>query len=148
VAERWTDLGEAVMAKQRSAMLLLDLYGHAVAEPAMGALGRVALPAAAIELALPLVEAAGWLFLAVGLLLQWVEWDTAGIFVLMTLGLGLSVSLAALLLEIAAFDTLPGLSEKLRGVGLALLEQLGPRQFLLWWQLRAWLRSGSPAATA
>ena len=94
---------------------------------------------AALHLAAPGVEAVGWLALALGGLLGFVSLDTALFFIACSIGLGVSVSLAAILLDVTLFDEAPAGGQKAGLVALAFLEQIGIRPLSLWWQLRAWL---------
>ena len=65
--------------------------------------------------------------------------ETAAVFAAASAGLGLAASLAALLVHVVGVGALPGAVATLRLAGLAVLEQLGPRQLLQLWHLRFWL---------
>lgn len=95
-----------------------------------------------------LVEAVGWGLIVAGLATGLVAWQTTFFFVSATLGLGLCVSLAALLAEVSDGRATPSLATVAWYALLAAAEQVGPRQFAALTRLRAWASSERAAVTA
>ena len=83
----------------------------------------------------PLIEVAGYLFMAVGLVLGIVSYEAMAVFLFVAVGLGILLSMSALLLEEVAFRVYP----RFRHLGVLFLavlaENLGYRQLNSWWRL-------------
>jgi hypothetical protein len=147
-AEGWQELAADEVGRYRSRMELLALHRGTLARSGAGALRTLLLPATLVELVVPLVELVGWLITIGGLATGSVPLDTALLFVASTLGLGLAVSLGSLLVNVACLGIPPALGSTLVLSGLALLDQVGPRQLLHLARLRAWLGPARPTAAA
>ena len=107
------------------------------ANPRYGVLGTVVYPAFLIfEWLAPMVEVAGLALLVAGLLLGMVNHVYAVLFLTLSLGLGLLLSLLALLLEEQSFRRYGTVRDRAMLVVYALVEMVGYRQLTLYWRLR------------
>ena len=84
----------------------------------------------------PAVEAAGYVAFVVMLLLGRGAGPYAWIFLLVSLGLGVAQSVAAVALEEMSFRRYPRLRDVLALFGLALAENFGYRQLSTWWRMK------------
>jgi hypothetical protein len=144
----WSELAAAETERHYESTLWLRLYGGLLADRRFGALASLAIPSAWLDLALPIVEGLGWALLLLGLLFGALSLDVVLLFLSATLGLGLAVSLTALIVDLVGFDPVPEPSRTLHRVAMSVLEQLGPRQAALWWRLRGAIRAHRTALTA
>jgi len=148
-ADRWADHAQRVTRGQPETARLPEPIARGLVRRRLGALGMLWLSLAFMGVGMAVVELVGWLALAVGLIWGMTSLGAAIFFLAGTVGLGLAVSLAAVLFEVLAFGALAHASEKVRVVAIALSEQLGPRQLELWWRIRTRLgRGGRRTATA
>ena len=151
----WTDAPEdlATLRKQRirwqhglgqSLALHKDLLFDRRSWP----VGWLAMPFFLVfELFGPIVEIAGYLFMIFAALNGWLTWTTAGVFFGLAIGLGVMLSMSALVLEEMSFHVYPKLRDLLLLFGVAVLENLGYRQVTLVWRIRGlvgWLRGQMP----
>ncbi len=140
----WTEVPESlrVLGRQRDRWhrgLADVLWRHraAIGRPRYGTLGLVALPYFLLaELIAPVVEAIGLVGLAIGLATGTLSWPFAVLFMLAAYGLGLVVTVFALVLDEWTYRGYGGLRERLLLFGFALLEPLGYRQLTTVWRLR------------
>jgi cellulose synthase/poly-beta-1,6-N-acetylglucosamine synthase-like glycosyltransferase len=113
-----------------------------------GAVGWLAVPFFYVfELFGPVVEIAGYIFMVIAGLNGWVAWETAGLFFCLAIGLGVMLSMSALVLEEMSFHVYPRLRDLLKLFGVAILENFGYRQLTLVWRIRGligWLRGQVP----
>jgi cellulose synthase/poly-beta-1,6-N-acetylglucosamine synthase-like glycosyltransferase len=101
-----------------------------------GALGWIAFPFAVLfEFASPVVELAGYVFFAVGLALGVVSLESTLAFLGLAIGVGIVLSVTALLLEEMAFHVYPRMTDILILFGAVLLESFGYRQMNNVWRL-------------
>lgn len=105
--------------------------------PNGGTVGWLAFPFFLIYEALgPLIEFAAYVFIILGAILGFVRPDTVGLFFLVSVGLGVLLSVSALLLEEISFRVYPRYSHLLMLMIAAVLENLGYRQLTSWWRLQ------------
>jgi cellulose synthase/poly-beta-1,6-N-acetylglucosamine synthase-like glycosyltransferase len=139
----WTEVPERmrVLARQRDRWhrgLADTLWRHRrlFFNPRYGAMGMVAFPYFVfVELLAPLVEVVGLLGLAMGLVTGAIDWSFALLFFLVAYGLGAVLTTATLTLEEVAFHRYTALSDRVRLVAYALLENVGYRQATVFWRL-------------
>jgi cellulose synthase/poly-beta-1,6-N-acetylglucosamine synthase-like glycosyltransferase len=106
-----------------------------------GVIGLVAFPFYALgEMLAPVVEALGYVAFGVSLFLGIVDYRFALIFLGVSLGYGLLLSLWAIVLEEISFRRYRRSSDLLRLLLFALLEPFGYRQLTVWYRLRAFPR--------
>jgi uncharacterized protein YacL len=87
-----------------------------------------------------LIEVTGFAFFVVAAISGWISYQTVAIFLAVAIGLGILLSVSALLLEELSFHVYPKLSHTLTLLGAAVLENLGYRQMLAVWRLTALVR--------
>jgi cellulose synthase/poly-beta-1,6-N-acetylglucosamine synthase-like glycosyltransferase len=105
--------------------------------PHYGVLGMIVFPAFLLfEWMAPIVEAAGVLFVVVGLLLGEVSALFAILFFSLACGLGILLSMLALMLEELSFRRYGRARDRALLVLWAVLENIGYRQLTVWWRLR------------
>ena len=140
----WTEVPESlrVLGRQRDRWhrgLTDTLWRHRDVglRPKYGALGMVLYPAfVTIEWFAPIVEATGLVVLVFGLLLGAVDTQFAILFVGVAYGLGLLLSIVAILLEEMSFRRYGGPRDRAWLLLWAAVENLGYRQLTVWWRLR------------
>ncbi|MFI5838091.1 glycosyltransferase family 2 protein [Catenuloplanes sp. NPDC051500] len=127
---RW-HRGIAEILRTHSGMLLRPRYGR---------IGLFALPYYVVfELMAPFVELSALVLFPAGILVDAVDLDFAWRFALVAYGYGMLVSIASLLLEEVSFHRYPRWDDLGRGFVAAILENLGYRQALAYYQARgAW----------
>mgnify|MGYP006267495473 CR=1 FL=1 len=86
------------------------------------------------------MEVVGYGFMAAAWLAGWIAWQPFAAFLLAAVGLGLVLSASALLLEEMSFHPYAQPRQLGALIVAILLENLGYRQLLAWWRLRALLR--------
>jgi cellulose synthase/poly-beta-1,6-N-acetylglucosamine synthase-like glycosyltransferase len=115
---------------------ILGRHRHMIANPRYGRIGMLTLPYYVIfELLAPFVELAALVLLPLGLAVDAVDIDFAWRFALAAYGYGVLVSLTALFIEEISFHRYPRWGDLLRGVVAAVLENVGYRQILAFWQV-------------
>ena len=92
------------------------------------------------ELLGPLVEALGLVFFVTAAALGAISWPDAGMFLLLSLSLGLLLSISAIMLEEFSFPMYRKLHELALLYAAAVLENFGYRQLTVWWRLKGFLR--------
>jgi len=118
------------------------LYKHRtmIGNPRYGRIGVVALTYYALfELMAPVVELVALALIPAGVAVNVVDLDFAWRFLLVAYGYAMLISLLALLLEEISFHRYPRWRDLGAGFAAAVVENLGYRQLLAFWQLRgAW----------
>ena len=113
-----------------------------------GVAGWVALPFNVIlEWLGPILEVGGYVFMIVTYLLGLLSFSSLMIFLLFAIGLGMLLSVSALLLEELSFHTYPKMRHILVLFVVALVENLGYRQLNSFWRFQGlvrWLVGGKP----
>lgn len=111
-----------------------------------GAVSWVAIPFYLIfELLGPIIEVAGFIFIAVCAYMGWLAWPEAFIFLAMAIGLGVLLSTSAIMLEELSFHMYSRTRELLLLYLIAIIENFGFRQLTAIWRLQGlvrWLRGG------
>jgi cellulose synthase/poly-beta-1,6-N-acetylglucosamine synthase-like glycosyltransferase len=139
----WTDAPESFKALrsqrtrwQRGLGESLMFNRALLFHPRGGAPGWVLFPfMVAFELLSPLVEVAGYLFMALGFAFGVVSATAFWTFLLLAIGLGMMLSASALLLEEMSFHIYKRPSELVALAAAALIENLGYRQLITVWRL-------------
>ena len=140
----WTDAPEdlGTLRKQRIRWQhglgqSLMLHRSLLFNPKAGSVGWLAVPFFYLfELFGPVVEVAGYLFMATAGFAGWIDWQTSALFFCLAVGLGVMLSTSALVLEEMSFHVYPRLRDLLRLFVVAILENLGYRQLTLAWRLQ------------
>jgi cellulose synthase/poly-beta-1,6-N-acetylglucosamine synthase-like glycosyltransferase len=116
---------------------ILFKHRRMIGNPRYGRIGLVALPYfAAFELLAPVVELIALVLIPAGMLANVVSLDFAWRFALIAYGYAMVISLLALLLEELSFHRYPRWRDLAVGFAAAVLENVGFRQLLAYWQLR------------
>jgi cellulose synthase/poly-beta-1,6-N-acetylglucosamine synthase-like glycosyltransferase len=137
VPETLTALGRQRDRWHRGLADVLWRYRGVALRPRYGAFGLVAYPAfVVVELLAPLVQAAALPAVVAGVATGAVDWTFAGLFLLVATGLGVLVTVAALLLDQAAHSPYRRVSDRLLLLLWAALEPFGYRQLVSIWMLR------------
>jgi cellulose synthase/poly-beta-1,6-N-acetylglucosamine synthase-like glycosyltransferase len=113
-----------------------------------GLVGWIAFPYMLIfELFGPVVEVAGYIFVVLGFAFGIVSIQVLAVFFLLAVGLGMLVSVTALLLEQISFHIYSSPRHMISLFFAALAENLGYRQLISLWRLHGllkWIRGGPP----
>lgn len=83
----------------------------------------------------PLIETLAYIFVTAGALLGYLRPDTIGLFLAVSMGLGMLLSVSALLLEEMSFRVYPRFLHLFKLMLAAVCENLGYRQLNTWWRL-------------
>ena len=138
--EHWRVLRSQRIRWQRGLSESLASNGDLLFSRWGGVPGWIAMPFAWIfEWASPLVEVAGYAFFGAGLLLGFASIEFAAAFLFMAVGLGMLLSVLALLLDELSFQTYPRAADLLLLFAAVAMENLGYRQVNAWWRLRGLL---------
>jgi len=140
----WTEVPESlkVLGRQRDRWhrgLADVLWRHRgmLFNPRYGVTGLFVFPYYAfVELLAPLIEAAGLIALAFGLITGIVDWKFAALFYLTAYGLGTAMTSFTLILEDLSFHRYETFRDRGLLFWFALLENLGYRQMTVYWRLR------------
>ena len=140
----WTEVPESlkVLGRQRDRWhrgLADVLWRHRrmMLNPRYGATGLVVFPYYAfVELLAPVIEAAGLISLALGLIFRIVDWNFAALFYLTAYGLGTALTAFTLILEDLSFHRYETFRDRTLLFWWALMENLGYRQLTVYWRLR------------
>jgi len=140
----WTEVPESLrnLGRQRDRWhrgLADVLWRHRAMlfNPRYGVTGLVVFPYYAfIELLAPVIEAAGLITLALGLIFRIVDWNFAALFYLTAYGLGTALSAFTLILEDISFHRYETFRDRALLFWWALVENLGYRQMTVYWRLR------------
>ncbi len=150
----WTEVPESIrqLARQRDRWhrgLAETLWRHrrVIGRRRYGPLGTFVTPYhLVVELLAPVVELGGLIVLAVGLTVGTLDVTFAILFFLVAYGIGILLSLAALLLDEVSRGHRLRRRDRLRLFVAALLENVGYRQLTVFWRLRGlwrWMRGRS-----
>ncbi len=138
----WTEAPESlrVLARQRNRWQrgltdVLNRHRIMIGNPKYRLAGMLSMPYyLVVEFMAPVIEFFGLVLLAVGLAVGWYEpavlWWVAAAY-----GLGVAVTIAAVWLDSQAFGVYPDARQRLRLIGLAVLEQVVYRPMTLVWRL-------------
>jgi cellulose synthase/poly-beta-1,6-N-acetylglucosamine synthase-like glycosyltransferase len=140
----WTEVPESlrVLGRQRDRWhrgLADVLWRHRrmMLNPRYGVTGLVVFPYYAfVELLSPVIEAAGLVTLALGLIFGIIDWNFAALFYLTAYGLGTALTAFTLILEDLSFHRYETFRDRALLFWWALLENLGYRQLTVYWRLR------------
>jgi hypothetical protein len=100
----------------------------------------IAMPyAAAFELLGPLIELFGYLFVPISFFLGFLNASFMLLFVLVAILMGTVLSVAAVLLDELSFRRFPKATQLFRLIVYGFVENLGYRQFTVWWRARAFV---------
>jgi hypothetical protein len=106
-----------------------------------GVAGWVALPFnVVLEWLGPIIEVGGYVFMIATYLLGLLSFMSFAIFLLFAIGLGMVLSVSALLLEELSFHTYPKMRHILVLFVVALVENLGYRQLNAFWRFQGLVR--------
>lgn len=133
---------------QRGLCESLSLNRELLFHPRGGAVGWLAFPFAILfECLSPVIVVIGYCSIMIGLALHWVSIEALIVFLLADIGLGMVVSVSALLLEELSFHIYPKSVHTLCLFAVALVENLGYRQLNSIWRLIGLIRwiSGAKA---
>lgn len=140
----WTEVPESlrVLGRQRDRWhrgLSETLWRHRAVlfRRRYGSLGLVLYPVfVMVEWFAPIVEAAGLITLVAGLMVDAVEIRFAVLFFTIAYGLGLLISIVAILLDELSFRRYGRPADRALLLLWAVVENLGYRQLTIWWRLR------------
>ncbi|MCM2335221.1 MAG: glycosyltransferase family 2 protein [Pseudomonas sp.] len=140
----WTEAPEdlGTLGRQRSRWqrgLSESLVRHTrlALSPRAGAAGLVAWPFMAVfEWLGPVIELIGYVFMVAGALTGLVSYTALGVFLLVAVGMGILLSVNALLLEAMSFRVYSRKRDMLLLFGMAVLENFGYRQLNTLWRCR------------
>lgn len=109
-----------------------------------GVVGWLAFPFMLLfEVLGPIIELIGYVFFIVAFLTGALQLSSFLAFLLVAIGLGVLMSVTALLIEEMSFRVYPGQRPIFKLFGVALVENFGYRQMTTWWRVRGtfqWLR--------
>jgi cellulose synthase/poly-beta-1,6-N-acetylglucosamine synthase-like glycosyltransferase len=139
--ENLRDLGSQRARWHHGLAQALMLNWPLIGNPRGGTVSWLAIPFYLLfELLGPVIEAAGLVVFAAGALLGIISWAEAGIFLLLSLSLGLLLSVSAIMLEEFSFPMYRRPRELALLYAAALLENFGYRQLTVWWRLKGFFR--------
>lgn len=122
---------------QRGLLESLSLNINLMFHPKGGAVSWLAFPFFLIFEALgPVIEVLAYLMILIGALLGYVTPETTLIFLFVSVGLGVLLSVSALLLEEISFRVYPRYSQIIKLLIAAICENFGYRQLNTWWRLK------------
>jgi len=144
----WTDAPESLkdLASQRTRWhhglgQALMLNKWLILNPRGGTVSWLAIPFYLVfELLGPVLETIGAVFFVTAALFGAISWPEAGVFLLMSLSLGMLLSISAIMLEEFSFPMYRKPRELAKLYGAALLENFGYRQLTVWWRLKGFFR--------
>ncbi len=140
----WTEVPESlkVLGRQRDRWhrgLADVLWRHRrmLLNPRYGVTGLLVFPYYTfVELLAPVIEAAGLVTLALGLIFRIIDWNFAALFYFTAYGLGTALTAFTLILEDLSFHRYETFRDRALLFWWALLENLGYRQLTVYWRLR------------
>jgi cellulose synthase/poly-beta-1,6-N-acetylglucosamine synthase-like glycosyltransferase len=139
--ETLKDLGSQRVRWHHGLGQALMLNRWLIMNPRGGTVSWLAIPFYILfELLGPLVEALGLVFFVTAAALGAISWPDAGMFLLLSLSLGLLLSISAIMLEEFSFPMYRKLHELALLYAAAVLENFGYRQLTVWWRLKGFLR--------
>jgi len=136
VPHLWSVLGRQRNRWHRGLMQTLQWHADMLISPTYRGTGIFGIGYfVAVELLGPMVELVGYALFPIGLLLHLVSPLSAALFFLIAVGMGVFLSLCALLLEEISFRRYSEWGDVLLIAAYAVLENFGYRQLTLWWRL-------------
>ena len=136
VPEDWKTLKNQRVRWQRGLSESLSLHWGLMFNRRGGWPGWFAFPYMAFfEWLGPLIELTGYFWTLYAYWAGWLSWSAFVLFLLLSLGLGILLSLFGLLLEQLSFQMYPKLSHVYKLVLVAILENLGYRKLNAWWRV-------------
>ena len=124
---------------QRGLIEMLWRHRAMFANPRYGRVGLVAIPYYVVfEMIGPLIEFAGYMSLIVSIALGVISPVLTGLILGLAVAYGLVLSFGAVLMEERAFRRYPGGRDLRRLIMVAILENFGYRQFMVFVRARAW----------
>jgi cellulose synthase/poly-beta-1,6-N-acetylglucosamine synthase-like glycosyltransferase len=140
----WTEIPAtlAALSRQRRRWArglaeLLAKHRGMIGNPRYGRVGLLGMPYyLAFEALAPVVELGGFLAVLLGLAFGLVDWTFGVLFLLVAVGYGVFLSLAALTVEEFTFHRYPRWRDLAVAFAAAVLENVGYRQLHAWWRLR------------
>jgi cellulose synthase/poly-beta-1,6-N-acetylglucosamine synthase-like glycosyltransferase len=122
---------------QRGLAESLAINKQLLFHPKSGLVGWLAFPFMLFfEMLSPCVELSGYIFMITGFLFGFVSETPFIAFMVITIGMGLLLSINALLLEEMSFQMYTKVSDIFRLLGALLIENLGYRQLTLFWRIQ------------
>jgi cellulose synthase/poly-beta-1,6-N-acetylglucosamine synthase-like glycosyltransferase len=122
---------------QRGLLESLSLNKELLCHPRGGLVGWLAFPFMIIFEALsPPLELIGYVFMIWGACYGYISWTAFAAFMTIAIGMGLLLSINALLLEEMSFHLYTRFSDIVRLLGAIILENLGYRQLTVFWRLQ------------
>ena len=139
--ERLKDLGSQRTRWHHGLGQALMLNKELILNPRGGTVSWLAIPFYILfELLGPLVEALGIVVFVTSALFGLIAWADAGIFMLLSLSLGMLLSISAIMLEEFSFPMYRKPRELALLYAAAVLENFGYRQLTVWWRLKGFFR--------
>jgi cellulose synthase/poly-beta-1,6-N-acetylglucosamine synthase-like glycosyltransferase len=139
--ERLKDLASQRMRWHHGLGQALMLNKELILNPRGGTVSWLAIPFYILfELLGPLVEALGLVVFVTAALFGLIAWADAGIFMLLSLSLGLLLSISAIMLEEFSFPMYRKPRELALLYAAAVLENFGYRQLTVWWRIKGFFR--------
>ena len=137
VPESWRTLGRQRDRWHRGLADTLWRHRRVLLNPRYGTLGLVVFPYFVfVELLAPVVEVLGLAGIAVGLYIDAINWEFAALFFLVAYGLGVLLNALTLALEEFSFHRYDRQGQRLRLMGLSLVDSVGYRHITVFWRLR------------
>lgn len=144
----WTEAPESIRILgrqrdrwQRGLSEALTMHRTMLLRPRYGRIGMAVMPHFYfLEMWGPLLEVMGYAVFLLTLLAGWTSLTYVSAFLMVTVVLGIALSVSALALEELAFRRYPRLSDLVRLFLLAVLENFGYRQLTAFWRLRGLIR--------
>jgi YaiO family outer membrane protein len=145
----WTEVPESmkVLSRQRERwhrglIAAMWQYKTMLFNPRYGRIGLLAMPFYAFgEMLAPLVELLGYLITVLGLAFGLVNVSFALLFLLVSWGYGMLLSIWAVVLEEVSFRRYRRFGDLCRMLLFASLENFGYRQCTVWWRLKAFVNA-------
>jgi cellulose synthase/poly-beta-1,6-N-acetylglucosamine synthase-like glycosyltransferase len=139
--ENWRTLRSQRMRWQRGLAESLSANWRLCFHPRGGAPGWIAYPFMLVfELLGPLIEVSGLLFIVVAALLGDISYTAFALFLIVAIGVGILLSISALLLEELSFHVYPRFRDTAVLLLAAVAENFGYRQVLAFWRAVALLK--------
>ena len=137
VPQDWTILGRQRNRWQRGLAQSLTRHRGMFSNPRYGALGLLAMPFfVGVELLSPVVELFGYAFFFAALLADRVSWESMAAFFLLSVCMGMLLSVLAVLLEEFTLSRYPRVTSLLKLFLVAALENFGYRQMTGFYRLQ------------
>ena len=144
----WTDAPERLRDLKSQRVRWQNGLGQAIFmnrwllfNPKGGVVSWVAIPFYLVfELFGPIIEVAGFLFIITCAILGWLSMPEAAIFLALAIGLGILLSVSAIMLEELSFHTYPQMRQLMLLYAIAVVENFGFRQLTAIWRFQGLMR--------